>query len=126
MSEARMNITGRWMAIAGACLSACKSDCLALPCPLPMALNITMTSSVTAGSVTGATAKVTGPALSTMTCAGSCIVPGYAGTYVIAVSAPGYVDAQRTVTVAGSTSNPACGCASVTRADVTFALVPSP
>lgn len=113
------------MAIVVATLSACGGSdvtCVALPCPYPMALTITLTNASSGGTVKDAVVQFTGPATGTAPCAGSCAVPGYAGTYNLNISAPGFQPVQRSVTVTGS-EPAACGCSTTNTVHLDVALV---
>lgn len=105
-------------------LAACGGECLALPCAMPMAADVVVTSAITGAGVIGVSLAVSGPVTTTMPCDSSCVVSGYAGTYTLVASAPGYQSLERTVAVRGVT--PACGCASVQTEQVTLALTPNP
>lgn len=89
-----------------------QEECLHLPCPIPLALTIDVTTSA-GGPVPEAVAQVSGAASATVPCTGgnggtTCRMLGYAGTYRVEVSAPGFETTVRTVTVGGIT--PECGC----------------
>ena len=93
-----------------------------------MALTITLTNAATGGTVQGAVVQIAGPMTGTAPCGGSpttCAVSGYAGTYNLDISAPGFQNAKRTVTVEGS-APAACGCATTTTAHVDVALIAAP
>jgi hypothetical protein len=111
-------VTARAMAVASC------GHCLALPCPMPMALVINITAGAAGGPVSGAIVRVTGAAIATLHCNGTCDVPGYGGTYNLEVEAPGFQAAQRTVTVEGT--DPECGCPSTATRRLDIALVASP
>ncbi len=102
----------------------CSNECLSPPCPLPVALNVTLFSTGSGASVSGASLQVSGPISTTVPCDSSCAIRGYAGTYTIAVTAPGYQTTERTVLVHGS-SPAACGCGSVQAEDVDISLTPT-
>jgi hypothetical protein len=117
----------RLAAAAGALIlssAGCRQECLALPCALPIALEVTVTAAGSGSGVTGASLEITGAESTTLPCDSSCMVPGYAGTYVLNVTAPGYQPAARTVVVQGS--SPSCGCGSVQREQVSIVLTPTP
>ena len=119
----------RILAIAGSAviLASCGvvgHDCLALPCPMPMALFVDVTAAATGGPVTGAVVKVSGATIFTTPCPESCAVPGYAGTYVVDVEAPGFQNAHRTITVDGT--SPDCGCPTTAAQRVSVALAANP
>ena len=103
---------------------ACNNECLSPPCPLPLALTVTLVSAASGTEVSGAALAVSGPITTTVPCDSSCRVWGYAGTYTVTVTAPGYQTAQRTVLVHGS-SPAACGCGSVQAEDVNISLTPT-
>ena len=111
-----------------ACGTSENEHCLALPCPLPMAITITVTPGGAVGAVDAAFVKVSGAAMSTVSCSAgpvtTCFVPGVAGTYLLEVGAPGFESAQRTAVVQGTT--PECGCPTVTMEHLDVALVAIP
>jgi hypothetical protein len=80
-------------------------------------------SSATRAPISGAAVRVTGETLITMTCNGGCLIPGYAGGYVLDVQAPGYQPVERTVNVPGN--QPACGCASTETQSVVVSVTPA-
>ena len=99
-------------------------DCLPPPCPPPMALIIDVTDAATGGPVNGVVVNVSGAAVTTMQCSATCHVPGYGGTYVLDVEAPGFQSVHRTVTVQNTT--PVCGCSFAVTEHVNVALAVSP
>src|SRR4051794_38694007 len=107
-------------------VSACGHEaCLALPCPLPLAFEIAVTDSSSPGPLSGVTMALSGAVTGGGPCnqassGATCFVLGYAGTYEIDVSAPGYRSAHRQVTVTGT--SPACGCASTDPQRLTLTL----
>ena len=109
---------------------ACKTDCVQTAlCVLRTALTVTVTSSTSGAPVTGAFVQVsspasTGPIPCNQAPGTTCAIPGYSGTYVMTIGAPGFQSAQRTQVVGGST--PDCGCATVDTRHVDVALVPVP
>jgi hypothetical protein len=103
---------------------ACSHDCLALPCALPTALALKVTS-LSSGSGVSALVAVSGAVTGTVSCDSSCMIMGYAGTYTLSVTAPGYQSAERTVLVRGSPPA-ACGCGSAQTENVTVVLTPTP
>jgi hypothetical protein len=58
-----------------------------------------------------------------MPCASACSIRGEPGTYILDVSAPGFVSVHRSIEVRGTT--PKCGCGTVQTANVTIDLVPA-
>jgi|GEM_PF-2280112 len=105
-------------------LGGCQdAACVTPPCPEPRALSVVLTSATTGAAITNGTLTATGPVMATEPCSGSCDLSGPAGTYTFEVSAPGYVTVDHSVIVHGT--NPACGCGSVTTANVAIALFPS-
>jgi hypothetical protein len=119
----------RILAIAGSAviLASCGvvgHDCLALPCPMPMALFIDVTADATGRPVIGAVVKVSGPTITTTPCPQSCAVPGYAGTYVVDIEAPGFQTAHRTITVDGT--RPDCGCPTTVARRMSIMLAANP
>jgi hypothetical protein len=117
------------LAALGAAVISCggsgEPDCLHKPCPMPIALFITVTDAVTGVAVTGAVVRTSqGGVVHTMPCGFPCYEPGYAGTYVLDVEAPGYQSAHRTVKVEGTT--PECDCPTVVAEHLTVALNPDP
>ena len=105
-------------------LTACSQECLVPPCPLPIAIAAVVTST-SGGAVSGATVAVSGAVTATVPCDSQCSIPGYAGTYTLTATAPGYQSLQRTVLVQGSSSL-LCGCASAQTEQVSFVLTPTP
>ena len=104
-------------------LAACGgggAHCVAAPCPIPVAISLTIASTVSGGSVPAAMVSITGAAETNLPCNTTCPIHGYAGTYHIVVTAPGYTPAERSVQVRGT--NPACGCATTVTENVTIAL----
>ena len=103
-------------------LVACSgAGCLTLPCPQPTAISLTISSLVAGGGVPVATVSVSGPVQSSFACSARCTISGPAGTYRIAVSAPGFAPVERSVAVRGTT--PAgCGCATTVVENVTITL----
>ena len=92
--------------------------------PLPTALTVELTSASSGAAVNGASIAVSGAVTATVPCDASCTIGGYAGTYTLVVTAPGYQSAERTVLVQGS--SPACGCASTQTEELSFMLTPTP
>lgn len=97
---------------AAACGGGGSSDCLLLPCAIPLAVSLDVSSS-TGEAVTGVVVQVSGATNGTNPCnigptVSTCYVMGTAGTYELAVVAPGFQTARRTVTVSGTA--PQCGC----------------
>ena len=92
-----------------AALASCghAQECLALPCPMPMALAISVAGAN--GVVADVTVQVSGGTATTMHCSATCAVPGYAGTYDLEISAPGFQVARRTVVVRGEPPD-RCSC----------------
>ena len=74
--------------------------------------------------MSGATVAVSGVATTTVPCDASCFIPGYAGSYTLTATAPGYQTVKQTVVVQGS--SPACGCATVQTKQVSLVLAPIP
>jgi hypothetical protein len=117
------------MGIVVAALSACGGsdvNCVTPPCALPMALTITLTSATATGPVNGAVVQVSGALAGS--CGGSptvCFVPGYAGTYNLSISAPGFQTATRSVTVTEIPA-PSCGCRGANTEHIDVALVAGP
>jgi hypothetical protein len=105
-------------------LTACGQECLVPPCRLPIAIAAVVTST-SGGAVSGAEVAVSGAVTTTVPCDSQCSIPGYAGSYTLTASAPGYQSLQRTVLVQGS-SSPLCGCASAHTEQVSFVLTPTP
>jgi hypothetical protein len=66
---------------------------------------------------------ITGAEQSSLSCSTTCQISGLPGTYHIAVTAPGYAPAERSIEVRGT--KPPCGCASSDTQSVTIALSPS-
>lgn len=104
-------------------LAACGgSDCVQPPCVLPLAISLTISSASVGGSAPMATVTLTGPEASSFQCNGTCQIAGPAGSYHLAVAAPGFAPAERTVQVQGT--NPACGCGTTSTETVAIALTP--
>lgn len=108
-----------------AALASCghAQECLALPCPMPMALTISVAGAngVAAADVT---VQVSGGTATTMHCRATCAVPGYAGTYDLAISAPGFQVARRTVVVRGELPDRcSCGTTSTEHVDVVLLAI---
>jgi hypothetical protein len=77
------------------------------------------------GALPTATFNVQGQASGSGNCVGTptiCAIGGYAGTYTVTISAPGFQSASRTVTVSGTEAEE-CHCASVSTAHLEVALV---
>ena len=104
-------------------LAGCNGDCAVHPCPLSTALVVELTSSSSGAAVNDASIAVSGAVSTAVPCDARCTIGGYAGTYSLVVTAPGYESAERTVLVQGST--PACGCASAQTQELSFVLTPS-
>ena len=117
----RSLLLGIWATLS---LAACHQECVAHPCPLPIALEVVVAAATSGAGVSGASVVVTGAASVTQSCDSSCIIPGYAGSYTLMVTAPGYQPAESTVVVQGS--NPGCGCASARTEHVSFVLALTP
>jgi hypothetical protein len=102
-------------------LAACGgADCVALPCPAPIAVWLTITSTAAGGGVPVATVTVTGPEQLSFSYNGTCPISGSAGTYHLAVAAPGFGPVERSVQVEGT--NHKCGCSGPVTETVTIAL----
>jgi hypothetical protein len=114
----------RLASAVGFVLGACRGqDCVALPCALPVAVIVTVTDGAGGPAPSGSVVHVSGAIVAAFACSsGMCAVPGTAGTYTLAVGAPGFQSVQRTVTVQGT--SPECGCPSVETARVAVALIP--
>jgi hypothetical protein len=119
-----------WLAIpvlglaAGSCGSA-NTECLLLPCAIPLAISLDVSSS-SGESVASAVVQVSGAINGTNPCSTgqtstTCYVMGTAGTYQLAVMAPGFRTAHRTVTVSGS--SPPCGCPTANEQHLSIVLV---
>jgi hypothetical protein len=89
---------------------------------LPIAMTVTVTSSASGAPVYDAVLQVAGE-MNSRPCPGSCFVEGYAGTYSLTVSAPGFQNVERTVVVSG-TPAARCGCSGVTRTPVAVSMTP--
>jgi hypothetical protein len=96
------------------------ADCVTLPCPQPVAISLTIASTVAGGGVPVATVDVSGAVRTSFSCSATCSIAGSAGTYQIAVSAPGFAPVERSVQVRGT--NPPCGCATTVIQNVTITL----
>jgi hypothetical protein len=110
-------------------LSACiKTDCVTVPCLLPQAVTVTVSNAASGGAVPNAVVQITGALSGTAPCNGTpttCHINGYAGTYSLAVSAPGFQSATRDVTVVGVERTDECHCPAVETAQVSVTLTPS-
>jgi hypothetical protein len=92
---------------------------------MPIALFVDVTDAVTGGPVNGAVVTISrGGIIERMPCNLTCYEPGYAGTYILDVEAPGFQSAHRTVRVEGTT--PECDCPTVVAEHVSVALAPDP
>ena len=89
-------------------LGACGGECLTTPCPPPLAIALTVADSASGAPVPGASLAVSGAMTTQLPCSAACGVRGYAGTYDLDVTAPGYRPAHQQVVVAGT--SPRCGC----------------
>lgn len=118
------------LAVVSVAVSACgsgSSECFMPPCAIPLAISVDVSAS-TGGALTDVTIQVSGAANGTSPCntngnATTCYVPGTSGTYEVAVLAPGFQAARRTVTVSGTT--PACGCPTVVTQHLAIVLASS-
>jgi hypothetical protein len=113
--------------LTSAILCACGGDseaCLAVPCALPVALRIALTSA-SSGTPVHAVIAVSGNISGSLTCAGACSVLGTAGSYTLDITAPGFQNVKRTVSVEGTAPTP-CGCGSANAVQVNVALVATP
>jgi hypothetical protein len=111
-------------------LAACSHDCVALPCTAPIAVFLTVTASGSSASISGAVVNASGALSETIPCSSQptgavCVIGGYAGTYNLAVAAPGFQSVMRTVVVAGDAPS-GCGCPSIDTQHISIALVPTP
>ncbi len=113
-------MTGRQMlactALAGGVFVGCgqgsQPDCVIPPCVLPTAIVVTVTSDA-GRAIPGLTLTLLGAMSGSAQCtvdasASTCYVPGMAGTYDLALAAPGFQSKRVTVVVSGS--SPACKC----------------
>lgn len=107
-------------------ICACSSSdapCTAL-CALGSAFTVTVTSSATGAPVDGATVAGDPYDLQNGSCVhGQCNSPGFAGTYTVQISAPGFQQVTRTITVAQGTGGHCCPGTTTGHLDV--ALVPT-
>src|SRR5690349_11756853 len=109
------------VALALAGVAACGEPCVNNPCPEQFAFNLTIKSATTGAPVTATV--IAGP--NTISCPGSCSVPGGSGTYHLQVSATGYSPVTSDATV---TENPAHGCGSCVQINtqaLTITLTPT-
>ncbi len=106
-------------------LAACSEDCIQPPCPSPTAILLTLTAA--SGTSFNAVVTVTGGSSEMVPCAGgptgaTCVVSGYAGTYNLAVAAPGFHNVLRTVVVTGEAPG-GCGCPLIDTQHISIVLV---
>lgn len=101
--------------------------CTQQPCALPVAIEVTVVDSATGAPVAGVSLALAGAVSGQAPCATGtktvCEVRGGAGSYELALSAPGYRTATQQVVVQGTTAS--CGCGSVKTERVTLALAAS-
>jgi hypothetical protein len=109
----------------GLLLGSCGDDCPGIAsCVYPVAMVVTI-SSATGGPVANVSLQVSGPALGPATCTGGatatlCTVAGEGGVYALVVEAPGFMSAQRSVTVRSTIGQ--CDCPIVTTESVSVSL----
>lgn len=113
-------------------LTACGSDvCITPPCPFPIAVSLTVSSAQPNATLSNVFVHVAGAdSLSGSSCGqgpgtASCIIPGYAGTYQLAIGAAGFQTVNRTVVVTAPPPQK-CGCNLPNIQHIDIALVPSP
>jgi hypothetical protein len=95
---------------------------------VPVGIEVTVSSVSADAAVTNATVRVSGDMLFSVSCTQAnpsvCWIPAPAGRYTLDVAAPGFQNAQRSVTVQGGTGE--CGCPWVTKTEVVeVSLLPS-
>jgi hypothetical protein len=88
---------------------------------MPMALTISV-AGANGVPVADVTVQVSGGAATTWHCSTTCAVPGYAGTYELEISAPGFQVARRTVVVRGERPD-RCSCGTTITEHVDVALL---
>jgi len=115
-----MNIP-RLLAVAVALVGCTDGPCVTPPCPEGSAVSITLRSAAARESPLVATISVSGRIVTTMSCSDSCVVPGSAGTYVLDVSASGFMPIHRTIQVQGT--SPQCGCGITHTVPITLDLI---
>lgn len=118
----RMRLRRLMCLLAAMACSGSSEPCVRPPCALPPALNVSVKSRTTGAPVT-VTLDVSGATVTSLSCDGSCLVPGSAGTYHIKMSAPGYATAETDVKVNGTF--PDCGCPSADPVSLTMLLTPT-
>jgi hypothetical protein len=109
----------------GMLLGSCGDDCPGIAsCVYPIAIVLTI-SGGSGGPVENVAVQVTGPALGPATCsvsstATTCTVAGEGGAYTLTVGAPGFMSAQRSVTVRSTTGQ--CDCMIVRTENIALSL----
>jgi len=112
--------------LLGLLAAACSSECIIPPCAFPIAAQINVTSTATHEPLTNVTVIVSGAQSDSLSCAGTCIVPGLDGNYVFDVRAPGYVSVQQSVNVTSTASSGRCpSCPTINKQTLNIALTPS-
>lgn len=105
--------------------AACgRAECFTVPCPQPLAISVSVVSNTDESVVPGAIVETSGGAISSQACQGTCVVPGYAGTYNVKVTAPSFKELDTTLVVTGTT--PSCGCPTVDERRLVVKLLPAP
>jgi hypothetical protein len=111
-------------------VASCGDDCFGVASCIPdIAVVLSVSASPDGGPVGDATVRVSGAIDATVPCSiqasqTMCVVYGGAGTYVMELTAPGYVRVERTATVGNTMGH--CGCGTVATRSMHIALQRSP
>jgi len=130
-------MVARYIPLLALALAACgDGECVEAPCPLPIAFTLTLTSSA-GGPVPDARIDITGAARGGEACGvagttSTCVVGGFAGTYNVTISAPGFATTTKTIVVREGVSPRAeidgktrCPCSGTVPERVDVVLTPS-
>jgi hypothetical protein len=115
-------------AVLSCAVVACSSDTVCPPCAEPLAASISVSAANAPNGIVGMTMSWTGPSTGNGSCQGSgptvlCDILGGPGDYHVTLNAPGYQANAFTVSVPGTVEG--CGCAKVTRQNVSVVMQPS-